>query len=139
MTSFAELVASRKAWLAEVLQPWCRAATRKDLLLAEQDWGDIAGKVDPEATLWRWAWSRFPSLVHENLGIDETSEVEVTLRNGASLRGFPDSRQSQRGRLVLLTATGDDGRFTDAGPFSLDDVVSVNRPASIDPVGQAVP
>mgnify|MGYP000942299374 CR=1 FL=1 len=82
MSSFSELVASRKAWLADVLQPWCRAALRKDLLLAEQEWIDIAGKVDAEKTLWRWAWSRFPELVHESLGIEETTEVVVTLKTG---------------------------------------------------------
>lgn len=126
MSTFADLVSSRKAWLADVLQPWCQAAARKDLLLAEQEWTDIAGKVDPEATLWRWAWSRFPELVHESLGIEETSEVEVRLRNGSVIRGYPDSRKSQRGMLTLLT-TNDTGRFIDAGPFSLDDVVSVKR------------
>src|SRR5437868_2170552 len=99
---FADLVASRRAWLAEILQPWCRSASRQELLLAEQEWADIAGKVDPEATLWRWAWSRFPELVHEKLGIDESSEVEIVLKNGTVLRGFPDSRQSRGGKLVLL-------------------------------------
>ncbi len=126
MPSFADLVVSRKAWLAEVLQPWCRAASRKDLLLAEQEWTDIAGKVDPEATLWRWAWSRFPELVHESLGIEETSEVLVTLKNGPEIRGYPDSRQSKRGMLVVLTPAAD-SRFLDAGPFSLDDVMAVRR------------
>ena len=127
MTSFADLVASRKAWIADVLQPWCRAASRKDLLLAEQDWADIAGKVDPESTLWRWAWSRFSSLVHESLGIDESAEVEIFLRSGQCVRGFADSRKSQRGMLVMLTATGDDGRFADTGPFSIDDIATVRR------------
>ncbi|MFO0917863.1 MAG: hypothetical protein U0872_06050 [Planctomycetaceae bacterium] len=82
MSSFAELVTSRKAWINDVLAPWCRTAQRKDLLLAEQEWTDIAGKVDPESTLWRWAWSRFPELVHESLGIDESSEVAVALKSG---------------------------------------------------------
>lgn len=127
MNSFAELVASRKAWIADVLEPWCRGAPRKELLLAEQEWTDIAGKVDPEATLWRWAWSRFPELVHESLGIDESAEVDVALRNGTHVRGFPDSRKSQRGMLVLLTAVGDDGRFADTGPFSIDDIAGVTR------------
>lgn len=137
MSTFADLVSSRKAWLADVLQPWCRAASRKDLLLAEQEWTDIAGKVDPEKTLWNWAWSRFPGLVHESLGIEETAEVEVRLRNGSMIRGYPDSRKSQRGMLTLL-ATSETGRFVDAGPFSLDDVVSVKKLKTIDPAGSAV-
>lgn len=135
---FADLVASRKTWLAEVLQPWCRAAARRDLLLAEQEWTDIAGKVDAEATLWRWAWSRFPDLVHESLGIEETSEVAVTMKNGTVVRGFPDSRQSLRGMLILLT-NGENGRFQDAGPFSLDDVAGVERIVTIDPAGHGLP
>jgi hypothetical protein len=138
MPTFDELVASRKTWIADVLQPWCRAAPRKDLLLAEQDWVDIAGKVDPEMTLWRWAWSRFPDLVHESLGIEETSEVEVRLRDGTVIRGFPDSRQSRRGMLALVTSN-DQGRYREAGPYSLDDVSSVRRVPTIDPAGRAVP
>ena len=139
MSSFAELVTSRKAWINDVLAPWCRAAARKDLLLAEQEWTDIAGKVDPESTLWRWAWSRFPELVHESLGIDESSEVAVALKSGRRIRGFPDGRKSQSGRLVLLTATTDHRGFDDAGPFSLDEIASVKRIGTIDPVDGAVP
>lgn len=129
MTTFAELVVSRKAWIAEVLQPWCRAASRKDLLLAEQEWIDIAGKVDPEATLWRWAWSRFPELIHESLGIEETTEVVVTLKNGTAIRGYPDSRQSLQGRLILLTMAPD-GRRVDSMPLFLDEVMTVQRLSS---------
>ena len=139
MSSFAELVTSRKAWISGVLQPWCRAAARKDLLLAEQEWADIAGKVDPESTLWRWAWSRFPGLVHESLGIDESAEIEVNLKTGERIRGFPDSRKSQNGKLVLLTATGAGDRFRDAGPFLLDDIASVTRYGTIDPADRAIP
>jgi hypothetical protein len=138
VTTFAELVASRKAWIANVLQPWCRAASRNELLLAEQEWTDIAGKVDPEFSLWRWAWSRFPELVHESLGIEETSEVEVRLRDGTVIRGYPDSRQSRRGQLVLLSRD-DEGGFRDAGPFTLDNVESVRRLPTIDPAGTEVP
>ena len=39
--TFEELVASRKAWLAEVLQPWCRAAPLSALRRAELEWTDI--------------------------------------------------------------------------------------------------
>ena len=104
------------------------AAARKDLLLAEQEWTDIAGKVDPEKTLWKWAWSRFPDLIHESLGIEETSEVVVTLKDGREVRGYPDARKSLRGTLTLLS-TDAQGRIADAGPFSLDDVIDVKRPA----------
>lgn len=93
MNSFDELVASRKNWLNEILKPWCQAVRRSDLLKAEPDWVDIAGKVDPTKTLWLWAWSRFPELVHESLGIEETSEVQVELRDGRVVCGFPDARQ----------------------------------------------
>lgn len=137
MSTFADLVASRKAWLAEFLEPWCRTAARKDLLLAELEWTDIAGKVDPEKTLWKWAWSRFPDLIHESLGIEETSEVVVRLKDGREVRGFPDARKSLRGQLTLLT-TDDRGRFADAGPFSLDDIAAINRVDSIDPAGRRV-
>jgi len=126
MSTFAELVTSRKTWLTDFLEPWCRSAARKELLLAELEWIDIAGKVDVEKTLWRWAWSRFPDLIHESLGIEETTEVVVTLRDGREIRGYPDSRQSLRGMLVILTST-DTGRFTDAGPISLDDILAINR------------
>ncbi|MDX1968012.1 MAG: antibiotic biosynthesis monooxygenase, partial [Planctomycetaceae bacterium] len=70
---FAALVESRKGWIEDRLRPWCQRALRSDLLLAENEWVDIAGKADPEKTLWAWAWNRFPDLVHADLGIDETS------------------------------------------------------------------
>ena len=94
MNTFADLVASRKAWLAEVLQPWCLAAAQKDLRLAELEWVDIAGKVDPHKTLWFWAWSRFPDLVHAELaGIDETRRVTVALPDRAFSYFDPQDRQ----------------------------------------------
>src|SRR5687767_6788549 len=80
MKTFAELAASRREWIDAVLRPWCVQASRRDLVLAEMDWGDIAGRVDAEATLWTWAWGRFPELVHEGLsGVSETREVRVQL------------------------------------------------------------
>jgi len=128
MTSFADLAASRRAWIDQVLQPWCRQAARKDLRLAELEWTDIAGKVDPDTTLWAWAWSRFPDLVQPELSrIDETHAVSLTLRDGRQFTGFPDARQSQQGQLVLLTRAGADARLTEAGPFSIDDIASVQR------------
>ena len=59
---FSALVASRRNWIDLTLKPWCRSASRRDLLAAEQDWLDIAGTADPHKTLWPWAWSRFPVL-----------------------------------------------------------------------------
>ena len=86
--TFADLVESRQQWIAEVLKPWCLAAPWKELFQAEQDWPDIAGQVDARMTLWAWAWSRFPGLVHEGLpGIDETHLVRVSRRDGQVLEG----------------------------------------------------
>jgi hypothetical protein len=124
--TFADLVAARKAWIETVLQPWSASAKRADLLLAEQEWTDIAGKVDPAKTLWAWAWGRFPSLVHAELGLDEAAEVRVRLRDGREARGYPDARKSQRGLLVLY-GRDNAGKYTDLGPFSIDDVAEVAR------------
>lgn len=119
--SFTDLAASRRAWIDDVLIPWCRTAERKELLKAESDWVNVAGQVDAEATLWTWAWGRFPSLVHPNMGgLDESREVELRLNDGRTLHGYPDARRSFRGELVLLTADGD------AGPFSIDEIVDVH-------------
>lgn len=127
MNSFDDLVASRKAWLNDVLKPWCQQARRADLLKAEPDWMDIAGKVPPEKTLWVWAWSRFPELVHESLGIEETSEVAVQLRDGQTIEGFPDSRTSVRGQLMIWGQDPATSSPKEFGPFSIDDIVSVRR------------
>ncbi len=130
MATFEELAASRRAWIEDVLKPWCREAVRKDLLRAAMEWGDIAGRVDADATLWTWAWSRFPALVHEGLtGVNETRVVTVTLTNGETVRGFPDARESTEGRLVLISdAPGSEAQ----GPFSIDDIVDV-KADSVDP------
>lgn len=129
MNTFAELVTSRRAWLADVLEPWCRAASRKDLRLAELEWGDIAGKVDPEKTLWFWAWSRFPALVHQELaGIDETGEVTVTLQDGSQFTGYPDARNSGQGQLVLVGRDKTNPRRSaEHGPISIDDIATISR------------
>jgi hypothetical protein len=124
MSDFEQLVASRKRWIAEVLIPWCRAASHKDLQRAEREWPDIAGKVDPQATLWRWAWGRFPVLIVEGLNaFDETYVVTLTLHSGDVHTGFPDARKSEAGKLVLVNAT-DHGEL---GPFAIDDVQGVER------------
>ena len=65
VAEFDDLVASRKAWITDFLQPWCRSAPLAALKRAELDWADIAGKVTADKTLWPWAWARFPDLVHE--------------------------------------------------------------------------
>ncbi len=129
MSPFDELVASRKAWLSDVLQPWCRRASLIALRQAELEWNDIAGKVAPEKTLWPWAWSRFPELVHESLGIEETSEVEVTLHDGRTVSGYPDSRASQQGQLVLWGTDLPSGQPREHGPFSIEAIATVRRRA----------
>ncbi|REJ89855.1 MAG: hypothetical protein DWQ45_25400 [Planctomycetota bacterium] len=121
MTTFDELVGSRREWIETVLKPWCRIAPRKELLKAEQEWPNLAGRVDPERTLWLWAWGRFPALVADGLhGIDETHQVVVARQGGGSLAGYPDARESRQGRLVL---------HGDASPIDLDEIVSVERTA----------
>lgn len=122
MTLFDELAASRRDWINGVLIPWCKRATRKDLLKAEQDWADIAGKVAPERTLWLWAWSRFPCLYVEGLGgLEETFQVRVTLHDGRTIEGYPDGRGSTRGELVIHQMR------TEPERVSIDDVTSVER------------
>jgi len=124
VSGFEELAASRKAWIEDVLKPWCRSATRRDLLQAEADWTNIAGKVDPNGTLWNWAWSRFPVLVHEELpGLNETHAVVVALTAGEQVAGFPDARLSTQGRLSLLPVEPTDAPLL--GPYSIDEIASV--------------
>ncbi len=127
--TFAELVASRQQWLEDVLKPWCLAAPWKELFQAEQDWTNIAGQVDPQGTLWAWAWSRFPALVCEGLpGIEETHLVRVTTRDGRIFDGYPDNRESRHGKLRLLCETSpDSGRHELSEAISIDDVVAVER------------
>jgi hypothetical protein len=141
VSSFADLIASRRDWIEQTLKPWCRAAALKDLKRAELEWEDIAGKVDPKATLWTWAWGRFPSIVHEGLaGVDETHAVRVTLKSGQAHIGYPDNRKTEGGRLVLLstestgpgesTGTGEStgpGRIAEIGPISIDDIAQIER------------
>jgi hypothetical protein len=124
MKTFQEMAASRREWIADVLIPWCRQATFGDLREAEHDWINIAGRVDPAATLWTWAWSRFPCLVHERLpGVNETLEVHIVLASGETIVGYPDNRESARGQLILTVAVADGG-FEQSGPHNIDAVVS---------------
>ncbi len=127
MATFADLVALRREWIESTLKPWCRQAARADLLLAEQEWHDIAGHVDPEKTLWLWAWSRHPVLCVDDLpGIEESYAVMVALRDGTLHSGYPDARRSRQGRLMLIS-TRPVERELELGPFSIDDVLQVDR------------
>ena len=129
MPTFSDLVESRKQWIVESLQPWCRTARLADLELAEQEWIDIAGKAAPEQTLWLWAWSRFPALYVEGLGgLEETYAVQVTLRDGSTETGYPDSRRSIHGRLFLIPSREAlSAGASECGPISIDDIESVTR------------
>ncbi|RLS52292.1 MAG: hypothetical protein DWH91_17040 [Planctomycetota bacterium] len=128
LSAFLQLSASRRAWIQEVLIPWCRQANLPSLFKAEMEWGDIAGRIDPQFSLWLWAWSRFPGLYVEGLrGLDETWPVRLTLRDGSEHTGYPDSRRSSRSQL-RLTATVNE-QAVDRGPFNLDQVVKLERVA----------
>jgi len=130
VNTFKRLVASRREWIDSVLKPWCRRALLADLKRAELEWENLAGRIDPQATLWTWAWSRFPGLVHEELpGVDETHEVRVTLKNGATRIGYPDNRQTEGGKLVLLSASDAHRPIagTENGPLSIDEIAEVKR------------
>src|SRR5262245_44574404 len=129
MQTFVDLVASRKAWLADMLEPWCRQAAREDLRRAELEWVDIAGKVDSDKTLWYWAWSRFPELVNADLiAIDEARRVTVVLRDGRRFTGFPDSRRSRQGDLVLVVRdAARPARSEACCPISIDEIATIER------------
>jgi hypothetical protein len=125
--SFEQLAASRRAWIDDVLRPWCQASSIKELRKAEAEWFDLAGRADIGATLWTWAWERFPAITHPDLpGVHETHEVQVTMKNGEALRGYPDARKSIRGTLVLVNMN-EVGEFQTLQPVSLDDVAAIER------------
>jgi len=129
--TYTELVASRKAWIDNVLRPWCEQAGYKDLQLAEGDWPNLAGKVDPQKTLWYWAWSRFPELVHPEISdIDETHALEMELKTGEIHTGYPDARESLHGKLVIQRAGA--APDTSANPsllkrVTIDEIATVRR------------
>ncbi|MFO0428321.1 MAG: hypothetical protein ACK526_17270 [Planctomyces sp.] len=130
--TFESLIHSRKAWLESILRPWCRSASLADLRRAELEWTDIAGRASPQQTLWKWAWERFPELIHEGLqGLDETYPVEVILLDGTRLEGFPDGRRSQNGQLFLVLRSGVHGsgqsQHEEAGPLGIDQIQTVRR------------
>lgn len=127
-STFEELAGSRRKWIDDILHPWCLRANQKQLRQAHMEWLDIAGRVDLNATLWTWAWERFPVLTHPELsGVNETFEVRVQLSNGDSYTGYPDSRQSQNGNLILLGRDATTNEAEEHGPFSIDDIAGVER------------
>jgi hypothetical protein len=124
MEHFQQLAESRRQWIQDVLIPWCAVATLRDLREAEHDWNNIAGRVDPKATLWSWAWGRFPDLVHGSLpGVNETIEVAVTLSSGETVIGYPENTLTVGGQLILL-GRSESGEMKPLGPFSIDNVVA---------------
>ena len=131
-TTFEQLAAQRREWIENVLRVWCQQASLKELRKADQEWFDIAGRADTNATLWTWAWERFPAIVHPDLpGVHETHCVDVVLQDGTTISGFPDARQSVRGMLVLV-GNDDTGAMITHGPISIDQVADVSckvRPA----------
>lgn len=121
MNSFQQLVASRRSWLDDVLIPWCQVAPRRDLLLAEHEWPDLAGRPAPEMTLWKWAWARFPVLASPGTSpLNETDAVQVHCRDGRTGTGFPDAKRSLGGLLTLISTTGQL-----VGPFDLDEISEI--------------
>ncbi|MFH5803862.1 hypothetical protein [Alienimonas sp. DA493] len=121
---FAALAASRREWVLNVLRPWCRVASRRDLRLAESAWTDLAGDVGTRETLWAWAWERFPVLCEPGLTPpSESRPVRVALADGRTVVGTPDGRRSVRGELWLV-GDGADGR-EEFGPFALDQIAQV--------------
>lgn len=120
--TFVELVASRKQWIEDTLRPWCHTASPRDLRMAEMEWPNLAGQVDPSRTLWMWAWDRFPGLVHPEFHqIDESHAVTVHLKSGEIVCGYPDGRRAAADELVILP-TG-----TSAQPrhFTLEEIERV--------------
>ena len=58
-------------------------------------------------------------------GVNETQEVLVRRHDGTEIRGFPDSRKSVRGVLVLLRRDDLTNSIRDLPPVSIDDIESV--------------
>lgn len=122
MHTFQELVESRREWIDQMLIPWCKTSARKDLLLAEHEWQDLAGRPAPEMTLWKWAWERFPVLTHEGLNtINETNAVVVQCHDGRVATGYPDATRSQAGLLFVIDELGQT-----LGPVEIDEIKQID-------------
>jgi hypothetical protein len=127
LSNFEALAAARREWIENTLRVWCRTAAVKELRKAEAEWFDLAGRADPQATLWTWVWERFPDIVHPDLaGVNETHEVMVTLVDGRQLQGFPDNRASRRGVLILVAAD-ENGGIRSSEPVEVDSIQAVQR------------
>ena len=59
--------------------------------------------------------------------VGENIQVQVTLKDGTVVQGFPDSRESLRGTLVLVPCGTESGEPNVLGPYSVDDVVAVQN------------
>jgi len=111
---------------------WLRGADR--LPSKTCGWPNLSGATSPaKSTRPRRSGTgpgaASPDLVHAELvGIDETREVTVTLRDGRTVTGFPDSRQSVQGQLVLVGRDPlNPRRSQEHGPFSLDEITAIAR------------
>ena len=125
--TFEQLAASRRDWINQVLRVWCQQASLQDLRKAALEWFDIAGRADANATLWTWAWERFPVLVHPDLpGVHDTHLIDVLLHDGSRRSGYPDARQSLRGVLVLV-GTDVDGSMITHDAVSIDQIADVRQ------------
>jgi len=124
---FEQLATARREWIEKVLRPWCQSNALPELRKAEVEWFDIAGRADTNATLWTWAWERFPDIIHPDLpGVNETFELCITLTDGSQISGFPDGRKSQRGMLIVL-GVSEAGDHQTYGPISIDQIAAVTR------------
>ncbi len=63
-------------------------------------------------------------------GVNESHEVRVTLKDGTIVHGFPDSRESVRGTLVLVPFDGESEERGVFGPYSVDDIAAVQNAPS---------
>lgn len=125
VTDFVSLVESRKHWIQHVLRPWCRFASVAELRLAALNWGDLAGQISPDATLWPWAWERFEGVIHTELGFDESRQWNVSLRNGSEISGYINGRLSRGEQIVLVYRDGHSQELTTTSPISLDEISSI--------------
>lgn len=125
VTDFVSLVESRKHWIQHVLRPWCRFASVAELRLAALNWGDLAGQISPEATLWPWAWERFEGVIHTELGFDESRQWNVSLCNGSEVSGYINGRLSRGEQIVLVYRDCHSQELTTTSPISLDEISSI--------------